>query len=114
MKSILHGRLIFGLLFLFLALGSFADGRYIPVYDDGIRVDYKHYCLGFNKEHKQANWVYYELGSANLTGKASRKNDFRVDPKISRWSATPDDYKRSGYDRGHLCPRPICRLTRRR
>ena len=80
MKSILHGRLIFGLLFLFLALGSFADGRYIPVYDDGIRVDYKHYCLGFNKEHKQANWVYYELGSANLTGKASRKNDFRVDP----------------------------------
>ena len=104
MKSILHGRLIFGLLFLFLALGSFADGRYIPVYDDGIRVDYKHYCLGFNKEHKQANWVYYELGSANLTGKASRKNDFRVDPKISRWSATPDDYKRSGYDRGHLCP----------
>ena len=104
MKSIIHGRLIFGLLFLFLALGSFADGRYIPVYDDGIRVDYKHYCLGFNKEHKQANWVYYELGSANLTGKASRKNDFRVDPKISRWSATPDDYKRSGYDRGHLLP----------
>ncbi|MFR7878866.1 MAG: hypothetical protein ACLU4J_22050 [Butyricimonas paravirosa] len=32
-------------------------------------MDYKHYCLGFNKEHKQANWVYYELGSANLTGK---------------------------------------------
>ena len=93
-----------GLLFLFFALGSFADGHYIPVYDDGIRVDYKHYCLGFNKEHRQANWVYYELGATNLTGKASRKNDFRVDPKISRWSATPDDYKRSGYDRGHLCP----------
>ena len=104
MKRILHGRLILGLLFLFLALGSFADGRYIPVYEDGIRVEHKYYCLGFNKEHKQANWVYYELGAANLTGKASRKNDFRVDPKISCWSATPDDYKRSGYDRGHLCP----------
>ena len=92
MKRILHGRLILGLLFLFLALGSFADGRYIPVYEDGIRVEHKYYCLGFNKEHKQANWVYYELGAANL------------DPKISCWSATPDDYKRSGYDRGHLCP----------
>ena len=103
MKSILHGRLIFGLLFLFLALGSFADGRYIPVYDDGIRVDYKHYCLGFNKEHKQANWVYYELGSANLTGKASRKNDFRVDPTSGAVTT------------GGICvPRPICRLTRRR
>ena len=103
-----------GLLFLFLALGSFADGRYIPVYDDGIRVDYKHYCLGFNKEHRQANWVYYVLGATNLTGKASRKNDFRVDPKISRWSATPDDYKRSGYDRGICVLRRICRLMRGR
>ena len=104
MKSILHGRLIISLLFLFLALGGFAKERYIPVGDGGMRVEYKHYCLGFNKEHKQANWVYYELTSANLTGKASRKNDFRVDPKISQWCATPEDYKRSGYDRGHLCP----------
>lgn len=114
MKSILHGRLIFGLLFLFLALGSFADGRYIPVYDDGIRVDYKYYCLGFNKEHKQANWVYYELGSANLTGKASRKNDFRVDPKISR--GVPRLTITSGaVTTGGICvPRRICRLTRKR
>ena len=76
MKRILHGRLIFGLLFLFLALGSFADGRYIPVYEDGIRVDYKYYCLGFNKEHKQANWVYYELGAAVMQPAPCRRPDF--------------------------------------
>ena len=104
MKNILHGRLIIGLLFLFLALSGFAKERYIPVGDGGMRVEYKYYSLGFNKKHKQANWVYYELTSANLTGKADRKNDFRVDPKIRQWCATPEDYKRSGYDRGHLCP----------
>ena len=114
MKSILHGRLIFGLLFLFLALGSFADGRYIPVYDDGIRVDYKYYCLGFNKEHKQANWVYYELGSANLTGK-------RAGRMISGWTrrsavGVPRLTITSGaVTTGGICvPRRICRLTRKR
>ena len=104
MKKILYRRLFGSLLFLFFTLGTFADGRYIPVYNDGIRLEYRYYSLGFNKEHKQANWVYYELSASNLTGKAGRKKDFRVDPKISRWSATPEDYKRSGYDRGHLCP----------
>ena len=67
-------------------------------------VEYTYYCLGFDKEHKQANWVYYELEAKNLTGKASRKDNFRVDPKLDTWSATLADYKGSGYDRGHLCP----------
>lgn len=102
MRGILHGRL-FGLLFLFCTLGAFAKERYIPA-GDGVRVEYAYYCLGFNKEHKQANWVYYELSKENLARKAGRKNDFRVDPKMSRWCATPADYKGGKYDRGHLCP----------
>ncbi len=100
--DILHGRLI-GLLFLFCTFTSFAQNRYIPA-GEGMLVEYTYYSLGFNKEHKQANWVYYELSAKNLTGKASRKDNFRVDPKLSQWSATPADYKASGYDRGHLCP----------
>ena len=100
--NILHGRLI-GLLFLFCTLGGFAQNRYIPS-GEGMLVEYTYYCLGFDKEHKQANWVYYELEAKNLTGKASRKDNFRVDPKLDTWSATLADYKGSGYDRGHLCP----------
>lgn len=102
MSGILHGRLI-SLLFLFFTLPGFGQERYLPS-GEGMLVEYRHYCVGFNKEHKQADWVYYELSAKNLTGKASRKDDFRVDPKLSRWCATLEDYKKSGYDRGHLCP----------
>ncbi|WP_294139980.1 DNA/RNA non-specific endonuclease [uncultured Sanguibacteroides sp.] len=98
-----YGRLL-SLLFLFL-IGtgqiSFSQ-KYIPS-GAGIKVKYAFYSLGFDTVHKQADWVYYEL--KNRGNKiVSRKNDFRVDPELRLFSATPDDYKHSGYDRGHLCP----------
>jgi endonuclease G len=34
--------------------------------------------------------------------KAKRKNKFKVDTRISTGSATLEDYKKTGYDRGHL------------
>ena len=35
---------------------------------------------------------------------AKRGDDFRPDPEVPTGSATPQDYTRSGYDRGHLAP----------
>lgn len=62
------------------------------------------YTLSYNEEHEQANWVAYRLESKNLDGKTKRNSDFRPDPAIQQRSALPDDYKASGYDRGHLAP----------
>lgn len=39
-----------------------------------------------------------------LTGQIKRKDDFRPDPAVSIGSVTLEDYKKSGYDKGHLCP----------
>ncbi|MFA5032300.1 MAG: DNA/RNA non-specific endonuclease [bacterium] len=36
--------------------------------------------------------------------KFKRTENFRPDLMIPTGSATPEDYKKSGYDRGHLCP----------
>lgn len=60
------------------------------------------YALGFSIRHKQAVWVSYELTADDLAGpRAARTNRFCPDPDIPE-SATPGDYTRSGFDRGHL------------
>lgn len=67
-------------------------------------VSHQYYTLSFNDTHKQANWVYYVLSLKEQPLKAERKDNFRVDKSVSTGSATPSDYAKSGYDRGHLCP----------
>ncbi len=62
------------------------------------------YTLSYNEMHEQANWVAYELTEKETEGKYKRTNKFLVDPDISTGSATSKDYKKSGYDQGHLAP----------
>lgn len=62
------------------------------------------YTINYNEDHEVANWVEYTLEKEFLQNCVKRKNNFRVDPTLSTGSATLADYKRSGYDRGHLVP----------
>lgn len=65
---------------------------------------YGHYSLCYRESYEQAEWSAYCLTAENLVKNASRSDDFRSDPAISTGSATPEDYKKTGYDRGHLSP----------
>ena len=78
------------------------DLKPLGVYDNLISHNY--YSLSYSEEHKQAEWVYYKLNSSQLNPTVKRKNNFRKDPKIIKNSAALNDYKGSGYDRGHLAP----------
>jgi len=61
--------------------------------------------LAYHEEHKQAAWVIYLLTRKRVQNKVvKRRNNFRVDPLVRSGSASPDDYRGSGYDRGHLVP----------
>ena len=68
-------------------------------------IDRPGYALGYSEYHEQAAWVIYIMTREKATTKeAQRTNKFRSDPQIPTGSATTGDYRRSGYDRGHLAP----------
>lgn len=72
--------------------------------EDDIIVAHTGFTLSYAEEHEQAYWVAYQLTRENVLGSAKRKDNFRSDPKVPTVSAHPNDYLRSGYDRGHLAP----------
>lgn len=62
------------------------------------------YTLSYNKTHEQADWVAYTMLPFPDSISVKRKDAFREDPLVEGGSATLDDYKKSGFDRGHLAP----------
>ena len=68
-------------------------------------VRHSRYTLRYREQYEQADWVAYNLTEEEASTRLSREGDkFVPDPLIKTGSATTQDYVRSGYDRGHLCP----------
>jgi endonuclease G len=67
-------------------------------------ISHTDYTLSYNEEYEQASYVAYELDNNEIYGPAKRKDNFKSDPSVKTGSASLNDYKGSGYDRGHLCP----------
>lgn len=63
------------------------------------------YILSYNETHEQPNWVKYMVTKSELSiDKADRKNNFTEDTLVPTGTASPEDYYKSGYDKGHLAP----------
>lgn len=62
------------------------------------------YALSYNEKYEQAEWVAYELKKEQVVNANFKRPYFVQDNKVSTNSADWRNYKRSGYDKGHLCP----------
>jgi endonuclease G, mitochondrial len=85
------------------------DSVYMPVIldttdENNYYIRHFAYRLSYNEQHEQANWVAYELTADETISTVGRTDDFRPDPLIPSGTATKEDYKGSGFDRGHLAP----------
>ena len=63
------------------------------------------FAVGYSHRRRQALWVCYILTADQLAMKqVKRSNRFRADPLVKSRPVQPQEYDRSGFDRGHLAP----------
>lgn len=62
------------------------------------------YVVSYNKDTKIPNWVAWHLTADHTDGPYKRLNYFYEDEEVSFPRATTDDYRGSGWSRGHMCP----------
>ncbi|MBX2827029.1 MAG: DNA/RNA non-specific endonuclease [Flavobacteriaceae bacterium] len=77
---------------------------YMPNSTTGAVIKHNYYTLSYSEEHEQAEWVAYEVAKTHLSDNDFDRPYFEMDNKVKSGSAHWRNYKRSGYDRGHLCP----------
>lgn len=78
---------------------AISNQKYLDICRDG-------YSIGYNIQTKTPAWVAERLTREALDGKTTKRTDnFRPDPLVpSQYSATLNDYRGSGFDRGHMAP----------
>jgi len=64
----------------------------------------KAYIVSYNPDTKNPNWVAWHLTEEHTDGPIGRRNIFYEDDEVPVPRATNEDYKGSGWSRGHMCP----------
>lgn len=67
-------------------------------------IHHYYYSLSYNEKYEQAEWVAYILNKKDIVYTDFKRPFFIEDPKVKTKSASWKNYKKSGYDKGHLCP----------
>ncbi|MGM8361493.1 DNA/RNA non-specific endonuclease [Flavobacterium sp. ARAG 55.4] len=77
---------------------------YLPTSTTSQIVEHNYFTLSYNEKAEQAEWVAYELKKSYIKNSDFKRPFFIEDPKVKTKSADWRNYKKSGFDKGHLCP----------
>lgn len=75
----------------------------IPAQTEETKLIYTGFEISFNPSKHQPNYAAWELTEAKANGGEKRVSKFRQDFDVDG-CATLDDYRNSGFDRGHMVP----------
>ena len=77
---------------------------FLPTSTTNQIIKHDYYTLSYSEKHEQAEWVAYELKKSYVRNSNFKRPYFIEDSKVKTGSADWRNYKKSGYDKGHLCP----------
>ena len=72
--------------------------------EKGTVLSYTGFTVSFNPQTKLPIWVAYELTKEETEGTVKRNNNYYPDPNLKEAQASNNDYRNSGWDRGHMAP----------
>lgn len=67
-------------------------------------IEYLGFTVSYNANTRLPNWVAYELTHSEVLGEVPRAKHFYQDPQVVGPQADNEDYRNSGWDKGHMCP----------
>lgn len=78
---------------------------YYPISKNSVIYHKKGYSFGYVEKYEQSEWVAYVLNSSDWNSNSHFDRPFfQQDPIVKTQSAHWNNYKKSGYTKGHLCP----------
>ena len=71
----------------------------------------KGYTVSYNADFRIPNWVAWHLTAEHAKGTVPRPsgNAWHEDEEVQRPRSTNEDYRNSGWSRGHMCPAGDCK-----